>query len=407
MNFNYSENSMKVIPKYGVTIKELIEGYIPEEKLEENAPVLAYDGKLCVRPEYQRSFIYDDEQAMAVIGSILRNRPLNNIYFVKRVLSTNQIVYDLMDGQQRILSICQFAKGLMSVIFSDLNDGRPINIGNLQHRYPELYERFMNYELEVKECVDGTKDEVLDWFRTINTAGERLTEQELRNADYTGPWLLDAKKYFSKYRNTATKTPAEQIGENFFNKKLRPERQEILELALQWKVNSKKNTDILNYMEAHYKDKNALELWRYFQNVIDWAHECFPEMAKEDSQKINWGALYAAYNDQELDPDLLMTRWAEVKLGYTNKELLNITYQKMAKYCITGNKQDLSVRCFTDKDRATLYRLQNKKCAKCGKEFDLKDLVAHHKKPWDRGGLTEISNGELLCPDCHHKAHNM
>jgi hypothetical protein len=43
-----------------------------------------------------------------------------------------------------------------------------------------------------------TDSERLEWFRTINIAGEELTDQELRNAVYAGPWTADAKRYFSK-----------------------------------------------------------------------------------------------------------------------------------------------------------------------------------------------------------------
>ena len=44
----------------------------------------------------------------------------------------------------------------------------------------------------------GSDSEKLQWFKTINIAGEKLTDQELRNAVYSGSWLSDAKRYFSK-----------------------------------------------------------------------------------------------------------------------------------------------------------------------------------------------------------------
>ena len=36
-------------------------------------------------------------------------------------------------------------------------------------------------------CAKATDSEKLDWFKIINIAGEKLTDQELRNAIYTGP----------------------------------------------------------------------------------------------------------------------------------------------------------------------------------------------------------------------------
>ena len=58
-------------------------------------------------------------------------------------------------------------------------------------------EKFLNYELTVYFC-EGTDKEKLDWFRVINIAGEKLLDQELLNAVYTGPFVSDARRHFSK-----------------------------------------------------------------------------------------------------------------------------------------------------------------------------------------------------------------
>ena len=65
---------------------------------------------------------------------------------------------------------------------------------NLEH---DEQEQILNYKLMVYYC-EGDDSEKLDWFETINIAGEKLTKQELRNAIYTGSWLTDAKRHFSK-----------------------------------------------------------------------------------------------------------------------------------------------------------------------------------------------------------------
>ena len=45
---------------------------------------------------------------------------------------------------------------------------------------------------------EGENREKLDWFKIINIAAEKLTNQELRNAIYTGTWLSDAKSILAK-----------------------------------------------------------------------------------------------------------------------------------------------------------------------------------------------------------------
>ena len=86
---------------------------------------------------------------------------------------------------------------------------------------------------------------------------------------HTGPWLADAKRWFSK-----TGGPAYQIGENYVNGS--PIRQDYLEKALDWISDGK----IENYMSRHQQDKDAQELWQYFQEVVAWIERVFPEYRK-------------------------------------------------------------------------------------------------------------------------------
>ena len=84
----------------------------------------------------------------------------------------------------------------------------------------------LDYELFVYVC-DGTDSEKLDWFRIINIAGEKLTDQELRNAVYAGSWTSDAKRYFSKTGCAASAMAGDYL-------KGASIRQEYLETAILW-----------------------------------------------------------------------------------------------------------------------------------------------------------------------------
>ncbi|WP_461257080.1 DUF262 domain-containing protein, partial [Treponema sp. R80B11-R83G3] len=65
--------------------------------------VLGYGKKLNIRPPYQREFVYKDQQRDAVIETIQKNFPLNVMYWVK-----NGETYEVLDGQQRTMSFCQY-----------------------------------------------------------------------------------------------------------------------------------------------------------------------------------------------------------------------------------------------------------------------------------------------------------
>ena len=173
------------IELHEIPIKELVEGYVNND--EEG--VIGYNWKLNIRPKYQREFVYKDDKRNAVIETVWKDFPLNVMYWAKNADGT----YEVLDGQQRTISICEFWKNNFSINF----DNKTLYFHNLESSMPNKAEAILNYKLMIYFC-EGTEDEKLDWFKIINIAGEKLTDQELRNAVYTGSWLSNAKKYFSK-----------------------------------------------------------------------------------------------------------------------------------------------------------------------------------------------------------------
>ena len=135
------------IKLHEMTIKDVYEGY--EDNQEEG--VRAYQGKLNIRPAFQREFIYKDKQRDEVIKTINKGFPLNVMYWAK-----DGDNYELLDGQQRTLSICQYIHGDFSV---DMN---------YFHTLPkDLQDKILNYKLMIYIC-EGTPSEKLDWFKIIN-----------------------------------------------------------------------------------------------------------------------------------------------------------------------------------------------------------------------------------------------
>ena len=246
----------------------------------------------------------------------------------------------------------------------------------------------MNYKLLVYVC-EGNDKEKLSWFRIINIAGEPLTEQELRNATYTGTWLESAKKYFSK-----TNCAAYNLAKDYVNGK--PLRQEFLETAIRWKSNG----NIEDYMAKNQRSYNANELWTYFRNVIEWVKTMFTVYRKE-MKGIDWGALYDRYGNNLYDTDALERKIAELMADddVTNKK-------GIYAYVLTGNEKYLNIRQFTATQKRTCYEKQNGICAKCGKHFELSEMDADHITPWSKGGKTELANCQMLCVNCNRVKSN-
>ena len=68
------------IELHRISIRKVIKGY--KDSAEEG--VEAYDGKLDIRPKYQREFVYGGDQRDAVIVTIRQNFPLNVMYWMVR-----------------------------------------------------------------------------------------------------------------------------------------------------------------------------------------------------------------------------------------------------------------------------------------------------------------------------------
>lgn len=384
---------MEIEKKY-VSVRELCEGYTAKDG-ESNEGVFAFGGKLCLRPPFQRSFVYKEEPRNAVIDTVLQGFPLSLMYWVDNGDGT----FGCLDGQQRSISICEFAEGNFSLKDAD---GKRTYIATLENHNPELAEKFMNYQLEVRVC-KGTKAEQLAWFRRINIAGAQLTDQELRNANYTSAWLDDAKRYFSKASIMSTKKcPAEIIGKDYV--KADASRQELLEKVLGWAANSMGDSEICNYMDAHMRDADASVLWEYYNNVINWVKSVFTENTHSGMTSVEWGLLYNLYHDEEFDPDEIDELYNDLLKAKERKDL-TCTVAKICEYCITRNETLLTQRAFDETQKKIMYKEQDGVCPDCGQQIPFKQMHAHHKLPYMAGGRTEVDNGVMLCSKCHTARH--
>jgi len=233
---------------------------------------------------------------------------------------------------------------------------------------------------------EGNDKEKLDWFRIINIAGERLTDQELRNAVYTGTWLSDAKLKFSKSNCAAYLLAKDYVSGS-------PIRQEILEKAIKWISKG----DIDKYMSMHQQDPNSNELWTYFKNVMEWVKLTFNVYRKE-MKGIEWGGLYDKYKDELYDTTKLEQ---EIQALMIDDDITKKS--GIYPYILTRNEKYLNIRTFTESQKRVAYEKAKGICAKCGKHFELKEMEADHITPWSKGGKTNPENCQILCLKCNRR----
>lgn len=349
-----------------ITIRELTQGY------EDNAEngVVGLGGKLDIRPPYQREFIYKDKQREAVIDTITKNFPLNVMYFAVRENDN----FEVIDGQQRTISICQFVEGDFAY--------KNRYFHNLQK---DEQEKILDYKLMIYFC-SGSDSEKLEWFKTINIAGEKLTDQELRNAVYSGSFVSDAKRYFSK-----NGCAAYGLGSNYLNGSAI--RQEYLETTIDWISNG----EIEEYMAKNQNEPNASELWLYFQSVINWTKTTFPKYRKE-MKGLPWGKFYNEFKNKKFDHQKL-----EEKISQLMQDEDVGNKKGIYEYVLTEKEKHLNIRAFSDNQKRESFERQKGICIKCEDEFKLEEMEADHINPWHLGGKTSAENCQMLCKPCNRK----
>ena len=361
---------------HNIPIREVAAGYADDS---ENGCV-GYGGRLNIRPAFQREFIYNDSQRKKVIETVKKKFPLNVMYWVKSADGN----FEMLDGQQRTISICQYVNG----------DFRLDDYQSFSNFTKDERDEFLDYKLMIYIC-EGNDREKLDWFETINIAGEKLTPQEMRNAIWACEWLTDAKKFFSK-----NNCPVQVKYSSYL--KGSAIRQDYLETALKWIADRDKLKHLEIYMDAQKANKvdNCAELWNYFEDVFKWVQKIFPTYRANVMKGLEWGIFYNRYGKNDYDAAKLDKEISRLLKDFdvTNK-------RGIYEYLLGGKKNErlLSIRQFDARTKTAVYERQKGLCKICGKHFELNEMHADHVKAWSKGGATVADNCQMLCRNCNLK----
>ncbi len=370
---------MMTIKRIKVTVGEITNGYINNDE----QGVRGYGGLLDIRPPYQREFIYNDKEQQAVITTVLAGYPLNVMYWVKRSEDA-ECPYEVMDGQQRTLSLCEYVAGKFSYDFK-----------NFFNQPADIQKKILDYELDIYVC-EGTPSEKLGWFQTINLAGKPLNDQEINNAIFAGHFVTDAKKHFSK-----SNCGAYRLGKDLVNGT--PIRQDFLKKALEWMADHETRgghrQTLVGYMGDHQRDPNANNLWTYFQNVLNWAITNFDmKKFKKIMKGLDWAWLYDKYGSETLDTVALAQRISALMRDSEIQKQSGII-----PFVLTGDERHLDLRAFPEDIKLAAWERQNHICPLCGREFDYEFMEGDHITPWREGGRTVIENCQMLCRECNRR----
>ncbi|OGD79869.1 HNH endonuclease [Candidatus Collierbacteria bacterium RIFOXYB1_FULL_49_13] len=374
------------------TIRDVIDGFIYNEL--EGKGLFGLAGKLTIQPEYQRNYIYSSDggkREQAVIESLLKEYPIGLLYFNK----VDDDRFEVLDGQQRVTSIGRFVTGKFAV--KDTNDHEQYFSGMAESQR----EKIMSAPLLVYVC-EGDEPEIKDWFKTINIAGVPLTQQEILNAVYSGPFVTLAREEFSNSNNSLVHKWSAYIPGDI-------KRQAYLECALNWTSYG----EIDAYMSKHRRDHDVAELKSHFTKVIDWISSVFIDVESE-MRGLEWGRMYETYHYTAYNPVEVSAKVHKLLGDYTVKDRRGVF-----EYILGGSVDTrlLNVRVFDEPTKKVVYAKQTETAqakgksncplcaighdANCKKTWSFSDMDADHVAAWSKGGETHIKNCQMLC-----KTHN-
>jgi len=419
---NFTNEEMGVIIKriFNYTLGQLACGYV-DNSMDENGGIFAWNGKLNIRPPFQRAYVVDAKQdwKTKLISSIIHDKPIGCIYFGQQ--NTDVDYYMLLDGQQRLITVFEFINNLSTMPV--MKDGK-VKECLFSQLTQEEQNKILNYKPTIYVAT-GSQSAILEWFITINQQITILTDQEIRNAAFNGPFVESAKRYFCRVRATQKPTSYNYLVMHqdsdysylkYTNCKS-PESCDVLEVALDWltyeeypemRVDNTMDERIRRYMSEHANDDNADDLLNHYKTVYDWVRNTFTCWQKS-MKKVDWGRLYTEYHNKDYDINDLNMKVDE----YMNNEEVtanSAVFEFVLLGCPENKVNMLIPRNFKERQKQKQYQLQGgldpvtMEPLLTGK--GKKHYVAHHIIPFYVGGKTDESNIVLINPETHALIHD-
>ena len=153
--------------------------------------------QLVLAPEFQRGSVWTPSAKVFLIDTILNDLPMPQVYFrTKLTPETQAIVREVVDGQQRLRAILEFAAGKLR-----LTSKSPKFRGKTYRDLsPDDQTQFLSYRIPVVQLLNATDAEVLEVFARLNSYSVKVTPAELRHAEFSEPvkWAIyDAARAWS------------------------------------------------------------------------------------------------------------------------------------------------------------------------------------------------------------------
>ena len=405
------------------------------------------DRQINLDPGFQRRSVWTTNDRRLLVQSIVAGYPLPSVFLYRRVRN-GRLIYDVIDGKQRLESIYMFTrigrfKGDAFDVKLELGEGTLwYDWATIKRYFRECRAAFESYKLQTVE-VTGELSDIVDLFVRINSTGKRLTSGEKRHAKYyTSPFLKEAERLVGRFRkyleSTRVLSPAQidrMKGTELFaeilmslqnggpiNKKTSLDRaigNDAVNAHTLGRL-AREFTRTLNLIKRMFPDlkqtrlRNSAEFYSLFLLVWEMDREKFVltekrrnRMAFELLRRLSTGVdelrdrlrrAQLVKAGQRLFADYLLTVQGDTDSSANRERRRDIL--KGVVWSIFDRKD--ANRAFSSEQRRIIWHTDEKKrCVRCGRNLTWAEFSVDHIKAWSRGGTTNLKNAKPMHRACN------
>lgn len=419
------------------------------DKTVQEFVLLFKNEQLNLEPGFQRKSVWSPNDRKKFIGSIFQNYPIPSVFLYKRS-DAGKLVYDVIDGKQRLESILMFQglgrfRRMRFSVKTRLDTTDNISDWDWQRVLQKRHEHcIMGYKIQTVEVLGDLLD-IIDLFVRINSTGKKLTGAEKRHARFFhSDFLKQAGKLAERRKGYLLEDRILSRGQISRMKHVELVCELMASIHNDGPINKKTALDniiggksidarslkkciqectrIFNVMKRMFPDlrttrfANAVDFYSLFLLVWEMDKEGFIlNNAKRNRQAqtlLVWLSngvgivrqqvreAKGAKPEQRLFADYLLTVQGSTDTLAQRKRRADILRQTLGGLF---EKKD-ECRIFTIEQRQLIWHSEkSKKCAGCGKFLTWNNFTIDHIKPYSLGGRTSTVNAALMCRKCNSK----
>lgn len=398
------------------------------------------NGQLNLNPGFQRKSVWLTKDRQKLIESIIRNYPVPAIFLYRRE-ENGKIVYDVIDGKQRLESVFLFMgvmRGNRFIVKTQLDENSEnveFDWKYLKHNNRQsLVEGYKLYTIEV----DGELSDIIDLFVRINSTGKALSSAEKQHAKYyNSPFLKTAASTANKYKDYFIKTGILSAGQMSRMKHVELLCEIMLSIGSDDVINKKAALDkimgkgltsaqinsqrtkvvrVLNRIKTMFpklKETRFRQLSDFYvlavliskyesegliliekrRNKLAW------DLLKEFSNGVDRTRLKQKKVEGVDEADSIYREYLLTVLQATDeisqrRKRMAIIDHLIRNIFAVKDKQ----RGFTKEQRRIIWNSTAERvCQDCGETLTWDDFTIDHIDPHSKGGRSEIENASLMC----------